>query len=125
MKKSSFRPPELKLNKDALNYAKKLIAQGKIDRASNSWFDNEPLIEQENHYLHENSWKQYSKWFLGIAPNTQTQTKEHYEFPIGDFKKIYRSGVVAVKERAAQWRQKQIEKAANELLKMIDEDAQA
>jgi hypothetical protein len=39
---------------------------------------------------------------------------------LGDFRRIHRSGIIACHYRAAEWRHKEIELAAHELLQLID-----
>ena len=67
-------------------------------------------------------YEDYGKWFLATLVGTDTDTKEHYEFPVGNFKEIFRSGIIAAKHRAAQFGHREIEQAASELLEMIDKD---
>ena len=38
----------------------------------------------------------------------------------GDFRRIHRSGLIACQYRAAEWRHKEIELAAHELLQLLD-----
>ena len=38
----------------------------------------------------------------------------------GDFRRIHRSGIIACHFRAAEWRHKEIELAAHELLQALD-----
>jgi len=116
---------DLKLHKEALDYAKKLIQDGKVNLSEGTWTQDKPNPAEGDAYLTDHNFNQYGKWFLGLAADTKADTKEHYEFPIGNFKEIYRSGVVAAKQRAGQWKHYDIEKAAGELLKMIDAKAKA
>ena len=39
----------------------------------------------------------------------------------GDFRRIHRSGLIACHYRAAEWRHKEIEHAAHDLLQLLDE----
>lgn len=45
------------------------------------------------------------------------------EFVVGDFRRVHRMGLIACQYRAAEWRHKQIELAAHELLQLLDEGA--
>jgi hypothetical protein len=47
-------------------------------------------------------------------------TKGHYEFPYGDFKKVHRCGLISAESRAGQYKHFDIEKAAHHLHEMID-----
>ena len=39
----------------------------------------------------------------------------------GDFRRLHRSGIIACLYRAAEWRHKEVERAAYDLLQLIDE----
>jgi len=109
------------LNPKAFEYAKTLIKEGKVDRDT-AWSKGQPSTEEQDTFLGSHSYDEYSKWFLGINTDKSEDTKGRYEFPIGDFKKIYREGVIAAKQRAGQYHHAEIEDAAGRLLKMIDEN---
>ena len=109
----------VKLHQHAVEYAKKMIRDGKIDY-NTPWHTAEPTPESEDAYLNSHSFDQYGNWFLGIDGNTNPQTKEHYSFPIGNFNKIYRSALIAAEQRAAQYHHEDIKTAAKELLDMVD-----
>ena len=110
----------VKLNDAALAYAEQLIQQGRVDREGD-WASNQPTPESENAFLQEvnNNYDDYGKWFLGINPDANPDTKERYEFPYGNFKKIYRSGAIAAEQRAGQYHHEEIKAAAKRLLDMI------
>ena len=44
------------------------------------------------------------------------ETKARYAFVYGDFRRVHRSGLIACQYRAAEWRHKQVELAAHDLL---------
>jgi hypothetical protein len=48
-------------------------------------------------------------------------TKARYAFVYGDFRRVHRSGLIACEYRAAEWRHKEIELAAHELLQELDQ----
>jgi hypothetical protein len=110
----------MKLNKVALNHAKSLIRRGKYIHETD-WSEDQPSAEEENRFLDKHGWGDYSKWYLGLDTGEKSQTKGHFAFPYGDFKKVHRDGVIAAKQRAAQNDYHAIEQAADELLEMIDE----
>jgi len=109
-----------KLNKEAFEYAKKLIKEGKVDTSDDKWSEHNPNATQENKFLQKHEIEDYSKWHLGIDTGEDEENKGRYKFPFGDFKKVYRSGLVAVKQRAAQNHYPDIEKAAGELLELLN-----
>jgi hypothetical protein len=113
-------PSNLEINHEAFAYAKELIAQGKVNCQERNWSENKPTPEAEDVYLLDHTFDEYSKWFLATKEEASGNTKEHYEFPIGNFDEIFRSGVIAARARAAQFKHHEIEEAAAELLDLID-----
>jgi hypothetical protein len=109
----------LKVNGAAMSNAKKLIEEGKISTESN-WPKAQPTAEEGNKLIKEQGWNEYGKWFLAIETDKKEDEKQHYEFPYGDFKKIHREGILAAKRRAAQYKHFDIEKAADQLLQLIE-----
>jgi hypothetical protein len=105
---------------DAVEYARELIKDGKYV-VDSDWSESQPSAEDENRFLEKHSWEDYRKWFLGKDTEDNKDTKGRYMFPYGDFKKVHRSGVIAAKQRAAQNDYNTVEKAADELLQLIDE----
>lgn len=110
----------MKLNQAAFNHAKRLIRDGNVDMESD-WGEARPSAGDENRFLeqHDQNWDEYAKWFLALDTDDK-DGKGHYNFPYGDFKQIHRQGVIAAKQRAAQYDYTEIEKAADELLDLID-----
>jgi hypothetical protein len=48
------------------------------------------------------------------------ETKARYAFVYGDFRRVHRMGIIACLYRAAEWRHKEIELAAHDLLQRLD-----
>ena len=48
------------------------------------------------------------------------ETKARYAFVYGDFRRVHRMGLIACHYRAAEWRHKEVELAAHELLQYLD-----
>ena len=48
------------------------------------------------------------------------ETKSRYGFVYGDFRRVHRAGLIACVYRAAEWRHKDVELAAHELLQRLD-----
>ena len=84
------------------------------------WGDVQPRAAQENAYLESHSWEEYAEWFLGLTDGAADRTKGRYAFVFGDFRRIHRSGIIACHYRAAEWRHKEIELAAHDLLQHLD-----
>lgn len=109
------------VNEAAVKHAKKLIEEGKVD-VSSSWTKmHQPSAELSDQYAVQHGWDAYGKWFLGIEPETKEYEKQHFEFPYGDFKKVFREGLLAAKRRAAQYKHLEIEKAADDLIHLIEQ----
>jgi hypothetical protein len=110
------------LNERAVEHARKLIDTRQYVLDSD-WGDAQPRAEDENRYLDSHSWEEYTLWHLGLTEGANDLTKARYAFVYGDFRRIHRSGIVACLFRAAEWRHKEIELAAHELLQQLDAKA--
>ena len=69
------------------------------------------------------SWDDYAAWHLGLTDGANDETKARYAFVYGDFRRVHRTGLIACLYRAAEWRHKEIELAAHELLQHLDAKA--
>jgi hypothetical protein len=85
------------------------------------WGDVQPGAEQQNAYLKAHSWEEYAEWHLGLTEGANDETKARYAFVYGDFRRIHRMGLIACLYRAAEWRHKEVELAAHELLQRLDQ----
>ena len=110
----------VKLNENAFAFAKELITQGRVvaDK-KDSWRDHHPRAEAENEFIRVHGFAEYSKWHLGIDETHAEDTKARYKFPFGDFKKIHRCALLAVRSRAHQYGYSDIENAAIQLTEII------
>jgi hypothetical protein len=84
------------------------------------WADVQPTAQTENAYLGAHSWDEYAQWHLGLTEGATDGTKARYAFVYGDFRRVHRIGLIACWYRAAEWRHKDIELVANELLQLLD-----
>jgi hypothetical protein len=107
------------LNERAVARAKRLIDahQYVLDSV---WDNVQPRTDDENAYLKSHSWDEYAEWHLGLTDGAKDHTKARYAFVYGDFRRIHRMGLIACHYRAAEWRHKDIELAAHELLQYLD-----
>jgi hypothetical protein len=108
-----------KLNREALQHARKLIEGGDYV-VDTDWSERQPSADQENRFLDRHDWDEYSKWYLAEESSEDRDNKGRYKFPFGDFRRVHRAGVIAAKQRAAQNDYPEVEKAADELLQLID-----
>lgn len=110
---------KMKLNERGLKHARSLIRDDHVVTGSD-WSEAQPSTDEENEVLENDGRSEYARWFLGYDPEEDEDNKGYFGFPFGDFDKVHRSGVIAAKQRAAQNDYSDIEKAADELLEMID-----
>jgi hypothetical protein len=107
------------VNRRGVAQARKLIKAKQYVLNSN-WGDVQPKAVSENAFLKEHSWQDYSGWFLGLTDGGANETKARYAFVYGDFRRLHRSGLIACLYRAAEWRHKEVERAAYRLLQELD-----
>ena len=87
------------------------------------WGEVQPRADDENAYLENHTWEQYASWHLGLTEGALDETKARYAFVCGDFRRVHRTGLIACVFRASQWRHKDVELAAHELLQHLDRAA--
>jgi len=107
------------VNERAIARAEELIRARQYVLRSD-WGEVQPDADDENRYLARHSWDEYAAWHLGLTVGANDETKARYAFVFGDLRRVHRSGIIACHFRAAEWRHKQIELAAHDLLQLID-----
>jgi hypothetical protein len=107
------------VNDAAVRRAQRLIEARQYVLASD-WGDVQPRAEDENAFLSKHSWAEYAEWHLGLTEGAADETKARYAFVYGDFRRLHRSGLIACVYRAAEWRHKEVELAAHDLLQLLD-----
>jgi hypothetical protein len=107
------------VNRAAVARARKLIDAHQYVLDS-EWGSVQPRADGENAYLESHSWDDYAEWFLGLTEGATDETKSRHAFVYGDFRRLHRSGLIACQYRAAEWRHKEIELAAHDLLQHLD-----
>ena len=107
------------VNEAGVAKARSLIA-AKQYVLDSDWGDVQPDADAENSFLESHSWDEYAEWHLGLTEGATDETKARYAFVFGDLRRIHRSGLIACQYRAAEWRHKEIELAAHELLQELD-----
>src|SRR5260370_33787230 len=118
----AVRVTSVKLKRSGLDHAKRLVDQGNVVRDDRDlWSEHQPTTQDENRFIEEHGFAEYGKWHLGIDTEANINTKGHYKFPYGDFKKVHRCGVLSAEVRAGQRKYAATEPAAVGLRGMIDE----
>jgi hypothetical protein len=107
------------LNDRAVAHARKLIAARQYVLDSD-WGETGPSADDENEFLKTHDWDDYAAWHLGLTDGATDETKGRYAFVVGDFRRIHRAGLIACVYRASEWRHKDIELAAHDLLQELD-----
>jgi hypothetical protein len=107
------------VNSAGVEHARELIAKRRYVLES-EWGSAQPKAADENAYLENHSWEEYSAWHLGLTDGASDGTKARYAFVYGDFRRLHRMGLVACLYRAAEWRHKEVMQAAYELLLELD-----
>lgn len=110
------------VNEAAVVKAQELIAARQYVLDS-EWGEVQPTADDENAYLDRHDWQEYAAWHLGLTEGATDHTKARYAFVVGDFRRIHRMGLIACRYRAAQWRHKDVELAAHDLLQRLDDTA--
>ena len=80
----------------------------------------QPDADTQNAYLENHSWDDYAAWHLGLTAGANDETKARYAFVYGDLRRVHRTGLIACVYRAAEWRHKEVELAAHDLLQHLD-----
>jgi hypothetical protein len=86
-----------------------------------SWGDVQPSAEDENAFLERHGWEEYGDWHLALTDGANDMTKARYAFVYGDFRRVHRMGLIACQYRAAEWKHKDVELVAHDLLQHLDE----
>ena len=107
------------VNEQAVERARQLIESRQYVLTSD-WGEVQPDAAAENAFLESHSWEDYGEWHLGLTEGASEETKARYAFVYGDFRRLHRTGLIACHYRAAEWRHKEIELAAHELLQLLD-----
>ncbi len=110
------------VNPAGVEKAKRLIETRQYVLQS-EWGEVQPRAADENKFQETHSWDEYAEWHLGLTEGAAEHTKARYAFVYGDFRRVHRLGLIACHYRAAEWRHKEIELAAHELLQLLDKKA--
>lgn len=107
------------VNQRAVARARRLI-EARQYVLDSDWGDVQPNADNENAFLESHDWEAYAEWHLGLTEGATDGTKARYAFVYGDFRRVHRTGLIACHYRAAEWRHKDVELAAHDLLQLLD-----
>lgn len=110
------------LNEAAVVKARQLIEARKYVLNSD-WGRVQPRAAEQNAFLRNHTWEEYSPWHIGLTVGAADETKARYAFVYGDFRRLHRTGLIACVYRASEWRHKAVELAAHDLLQYLDRTA--
>jgi hypothetical protein len=108
------------LNPAAVRHARDLIDKRQYVLDSD-WGEAKPDADAQNAFLERHTWDEYAAWHLGLTEGANDETKARYAFVYGDLRRVHRSGLIACVYRASEWRHKEVELAAHDLLQHLDQ----
>ncbi|HMJ74822.1 MAG TPA: hypothetical protein VK507_02565 [Iamia sp.] len=108
------------VNPDAVAHVRRLIDARQYVLDSD-WGDVQPKADDENAYLESHTWDDYAGWHLGLTEGATDETKARYAFVAGDLRRVHRTALIACVYRASEWRHKDVELAAHDLLQHLDD----
>jgi hypothetical protein len=110
------------VNPDAVARCRELI-EAKQYVLDSDWGDVQPDADAQNAFLKNHTWEEYGAWHLGLTEGANEETKARHAFVYGDLRRVHRTALIACVYRASEWRHKEVELAAHELLQVLDAKA--
>ena len=107
------------VNPAGVDHCRELI-EGKQYVLDSDWGDRQPDAAAQNAFLENHSFDDYAGWHLGLTEGATDSTKARYAFVYGDFRRVHRTALIACVYRASEWRHKEVELAAHDLLQLLD-----
>jgi hypothetical protein len=107
------------LNQAAVDNCRRLI-DARQYVLNSDWGYVQPRADAENAFLERHSWEEYAAWHLGLTEGASDETKARYAFVYGDLRSVHRTALIACVYRASEWRHKEVELAAHDLLQHLD-----
>jgi hypothetical protein len=111
--------PKYAVNTQGVKKAKDMIDAHQYD-IDTEWGEGAPSAEDGNAQIERHGYEGFGQWHLAIDTEATEDTKDRYGFPYGDFQRVYRSALIAAKQRAAQNDHDEIETVADDLLDRLD-----
>jgi hypothetical protein len=107
------------VNADAVAHCRALIEKKQYVLDSD-WGTVQPNADAQNAFLERHSWEEYAAWHLGLTEGATDETKARHAFVYGDLRRVHRTALIACVYRASEWRHKEVELAAHDLLQLLD-----
>ena len=107
------------LNPAAVTLAEQLLEGGDY-RINSVWREARPSEAATDDYLDRKGYDSLAQWYLGVDSEAEPGSKESLRFPIGDFKSVHRSGILAARDEANKMGAGAIAEAADELIFYFD-----
>ena len=107
------------VNTDGIAYAKQLLEQG-MYRLSTPWRTVQPSETAARKFWEQQGAADYARWHLALDPAQPEGSPERYLLPLGDFKSIHRSGIVAARDRAEREGAADVRQAVEDILDLFD-----
>ena len=105
----------------SIEYLSNLISRGQVDLESSWSFE----ADDENRLIDEKGWEIFKNVHLAYDDEGNEDAKDTYKFPVAKLKSdtvtVFRRGVIAAKQRAAQQGYGDVYDVASKLLDQIDE----
>jgi hypothetical protein len=107
------------VNPEAVAHCRKLI-EARQYVLDSDWGEVQPDAEAQNAFLERHGWDEYARWHVGLTIGATDHTKARYAFVYGDLRRVHRTALIACVYRASEWRHKDVELAAHDLLQLLD-----
>lgn len=108
----------LELNAAGAAFAEKMIEDGHY-RINTMWREAQPSARAQADLL-ARGWDEAARWYLAIDPAAPEGSPSRLQYPLGDFKSVHRSGLIAARDAAQKQGDTTIADAAEELLFLFD-----
>ena len=111
----------LKLNYEAFKQAESIILHGKVDMTS-TWAKVMPPTDVQSAFQKKLGLEEYAKWFLAYDADEPEDSPKRFHHLIGDFDKVHRSALLAIRAVAEKENDNNILIAVKELMRQVDKE---
>jgi hypothetical protein len=112
-----------RLNDKGYDKARALVLEDQVVRdGRDDWSEHQPDTAAENRFIDEHGWQAYGEWHLGSDDEHGPETKAHWKYPYGDFRKVHRCALLSAESRAGRNDHDDIREKAHELHRLLEQD---